>query len=253
MSLDRRTPTENDKLLLFSEVDGVCPKCARVLVYEKGNALFKQFEVAHIYPLNPDDNEVETLKNEEKLSQDSNDNENLICLCGICHPIFDKPRTAEEYRELLALKKKALIKNKEKALWETHKIESEIVNILNMIADGVVVPEEINLISFEPKTIDTKTDASITPLTKRKISTNVEDYYILIKTKFKELDSTCLTSTEIISGQIKEYYLRMSVIHSSQNDVFNALVEWLNVKTQSKSKDACEIIISYFVQNCEVF
>lgn len=253
MSNNRRSPTENDTLLLFSEVDGVCPKCSRELMYEKKGLLYKQFELAHIYPLNPTQIEKETLKNVERLSIDSNDNENFICLCGICHPVYDKPRTLNEYNELLNLKKKAILKNKEKALWENQKIESEILEILNMIAISDFNLSEITQISFEPKTIDSKTNETITILTKRKIINNVQDYYSIIKSKFIELDNIHFTTTEIISGQIKEYYLRMKKIHTSQNDIFYAIVDWLDKKTKSKSTDACEIIVSYFVQNCEVF
>ncbi|MEI3527074.1 MAG: ABC-three component system protein [Bacilli bacterium] len=38
-----------------------------------------------------------------------------------------------------------------------------------------------------------------------------------------------------------------------QNIIFNKMVEWLKFKTQEITNDACEIVISYFIQNCEVF
>lgn len=31
------------------------------------------------------------------------------------------------------------------------------------------------------------------------------------------------------------------------------MTDWLNNKTLSISKDACEVVIAFFVQSCEVF
>ena len=97
------SPTESE--YLFSQVGGICPVCSLSLTYEKIGRLQKQYEIAHIYPLNPTDEEVELLKNEERLSDDVNSIDNLIPLCPGCHNRFDKPRTIEEYRALLTVKK----------------------------------------------------------------------------------------------------------------------------------------------------
>ena len=35
--------------------------------------------------------------------------------------------------------------------------------------------------------------------------------------------------------------------------IFNAMVDWIMKNTGSQSKAACEIVISFFIQNCEVF
>ena len=96
MQENRPPITENQKLLLFAEVDGVCPNCPNVLMYDKNGRKYKEFQIAHIYPLNPKPDEIETLRNEERLSKDPNHLDNLICLCESCHTKFDKPRTAEE-------------------------------------------------------------------------------------------------------------------------------------------------------------
>ena len=45
----------------------------------------------------------------------------------------------------------------------------------------------------------------------------------------------------------------MESVTNNKYQIFNQMVDWLMTKTLSESKEACEIVISFFVQNCEVF
>ena len=255
MQENRKKITENPKLLLFAEVNGYCPTCPNQLIYEKNKKKFKRFEIAHIYPLNPTKIELELLKNEEKLDADPNSLNNLICLCVDCHTKFDKPRTVIEYQNLVSIKKKLISRNLEKEVWNNTTLEKEIFDIIELLSDQDFDFSTDDILSYNPKTIDAKTDNTITYLTKRTIHRNVQDYYSLIKNKFSELDKIAPLTTETISSQIKSHYLTLSKqqIDKSQKDTFDAMVSWLSKRTNQHSNEASEIIISYFIQNCEIF
>lgn len=254
MSKDRKKFTENENILLYSEVDGVCPKCAKPLMYEKVSSLQKRYQIAHIYPLNAKPEEKTLLKAEEKLSNDLNDLKNLICLCVDCHTIFDKPRTVKEYREMIAIKKQIIAKHNEKGEWINNQLEPEIIDILeNLAKDETDMDFEDDILDYDPKTIDDKTNTSITNLTKRKIQLYVEEYYKFMKLKFKHLDSIDPMTTEIISSQIKTFYLKMKSQSANQLVIYNSISDWIYVKSGKKSKDASDVIVAYFIQNCEIF
>ena len=256
MSDERKKITENNQLILFSQVDGVCPNCPNQLMYEKKNGRKeKGFEIAHIYPFSPKPDEKELLKDEERLSNDPDHNDNLICLCVSCHTKFDKPRTIEEYRDLIDIKKKLIRKDKEKSIWKSTTLENEIFSIIDLLSKKEFDFEKKDNLNYNPKTIDEKTNETITYLTKRNIHRNVQDYYHAIKLKFTELDNITPLTTETISSQIKSHYLvlRKETAEKNQKVIFDAMVNWLDKITQNKSKDAAEIIVSYFIQNCEIF
>lgn len=42
-------------------------------------------------------------------------------------------------------------------------------------------------------------------------------------------------------------------VTSDKSKIFDYIVNWVKTKTSTQSKEACEIVVSYFVQNCEVF
>ncbi len=253
MNQSRVTLKKEDELILHSEVEGMCPLCPRSLIYAKEGKNYKEFEIAHIYPLNPKKDEAELLKNEERLSKNSNDLENLICLCVSCHTKFDKPRTIPEYRLLVDKKKKLLRQRRQKEIWIDTKIEQDIVLIIETLyAENIDLTED-DILKYNPKTIDEKVNDTITLLTKRKIHRNVQDYFYIIKNKFIELDSISPTTTEIISLQIRTHYLLLRKQNQNQKEIFDALVEWMTKRTNQNNCEAAEIIVSYFVQNCEVF
>ena len=105
MSNIRDKYTESQKISLVSQVNRVCPLCQEPLFYQKNKRTYKNYDLAHIYPLNPTLFEQKILENEPRLSDDVNDEDNLIPLCKICHGKFDTPRTVEEYQKLFAIKK----------------------------------------------------------------------------------------------------------------------------------------------------
>lgn len=252
---NREVFTENDKLILYSQVEGMCPLCPNALMYEKNSQNRKNFEIAHIYPLNPKKEELELLKDEEKLSSDPNDLKNLICLCVTCHTKFDKPRTIEEYRELVSIKKTLERQSKDKLLWADTKIENDIKEIIRILATEEIDLSKEDILKYDPKEIDRKVDDTITLLTKRMIHRNVQDYFQIVKSKFIELDKITPLTTETISSQVKTHFLLLCKEHKDVNQkiIFDALVSWLSKRTKQNSDEASEILISYFIQNCEVF
>jgi hypothetical protein len=256
MSDDRKKITENNQLILYSQVDGVCPICPNQLMYEKkGGRKEKGFEIAHIYPFSPKPEEKKLLKNEAILNSNPDHNDNLICLCVSCHTKFDKPRTIDEYRKLVKIKKNLIQRDKEKSIWKSTTLENEIFSIIDLLSKKEFDLGKTDNLSYDPKTIDDKTNDTITYLTKRNIHRNVQDYYHAIKLKFAELDNITPLTTETISSQIKSHYLvlRKETLEFNQKAIFDAMVNWLDKITHNQSKEAAEIIVSYFIQNCEIF
>lgn len=247
----RKQWNENDKIFLFNEVDGFCPLCTKSLMYIKNNKLEKNINIAHIFPHSPTSDELIILHEVEKINKDSEHINNVICLCPECHLKFDKPRTLEEYNKLLEIKK-SLIKNWEiKDKYDSYKIEEDIKKILMILSDDKN-ENYVDELEYNPKTIDNKTNKTIKNLTKRKIKYHVSEFFHIIKHEFKNIDTVKPNKATKIATQIKSFYYESLEIENNQEFIYNSLVEWLDKKT-AINKEASSIIISYFIQNCEVF
>ncbi|WP_273850061.1 ABC-three component system protein [Guptibacillus spartinae] len=248
----RRKPTENENAILLAEVENMCPLCTRPLMYEKGGKKYKIFQGAHIYPLNPTEQEKELLKNEEVIHEDVNDLTNFIALCTECHTKFDNPRTVKEYRLLLSMKKNILSKSESRAKYHDYQIESEIKEVIATLVEefneGSLKPLELKALR-----LDEKSDETLTGITKIRIRTEITEYYYYIQEQFFQLDSQYPRSFNAIASQVSAFYNSLSRTESSQEIIYEQLTEWLSKKTGNTSSGACAIVISFFIQNCEVF
>lgn len=252
MQDNRKDPTENQKLTLFTEVNGRCPLCGKTLINKKYGRTFKDFEVAHIYPANPTSEEIVLLKNEERLSSDVNDLPNLMAVCCNCHNKFDNPRTIEEYRLWVNLKKKILEENTIKDIFVQYSIEDEIYGILKELT-SIVIDEETEILSLNSLKIDEKTNDSCPYILKQKLKDDVTNYFNFIKKCFIELDKATPNKFNTIAAQIKSFYNKCLQLNDNQVIIYSTITDWIKEKTKSDSRQACEIIVAYFVQNCEVF
>jgi hypothetical protein len=201
----RKTYSEAQNIALVVQVGSVCPLCAEPLFNEKGKRRYKAYELAHIYPLNPSAEETEILKDEERFGSNINDEDNVIPLCQSCHGKFDKPRTVEEYRTLLAIKKNLIARSGQESLWKLYHIEEEIGEIVEELYKEIVETQTGEL-NFDPKAIDNKTNDSISKPTVKKIKNNVTDYFHLIRNKMAYVDKNKTDFSTIVSQQINAYY-----------------------------------------------
>lgn len=252
MSNQRKNWSQQEQMLLFNEVNGFCPLCTKSLMYKKENRLEKNINIAHIYPHSPKPEELIILNNVEQLSNNLEDIKNVICLCPECHLKFDKPRTLEEYNKVLHIKKTLLKKRKLQEEFYSYKIEEEIKQILNVLSsDNNSNSNDVKL-EYNPKIIDNKTNETIEKLTRQKIKYHVSEFFHIVKREFQNIDAVNSNKATQIAIQIKSFYYKASEINNNQESIYNYLVEWLDKKTNI-SIEASSIVISYFVQNCEVF
>ncbi|WP_369404916.1 ABC-three component system protein [Piscibacillus salipiscarius] len=88
---------------------------------------------------------------------------------------------------------------------------------------------------------------------KRRIRNEIRDYYLYIQEQFRQLDSNYPQSFHRIALQVSLFYSTLTKTETSQEVIYTQLTEWLSKVTGNSSLGACGIIISFFIQNCEVF
>lgn len=126
-------------------------------------------------------------------------------------------------------------------------INSRLRKVINAIQ---YFDEEI-FNNINPKYVREKIDKEKEWKLFQKIETNVIDYYDDIKNLFvEEQESEDLVYNEVRS-EIRMHYLNTK--GESQHEIFNKLVDWLASEVDTTDREACEAVMSYFVQSCEVF
>ncbi len=244
--------TENVDLQHIQEVGGFCPLCGKSLLVKKGVRVSKKYQIAHIYPNSPTEHQKKELAGLERLGTNCEDFENKIALCRDCHAFFDDHTTKEEYLKILNIKKQLLKECTIRVSIAAEDIENDLLLIMEKIS--VVGDKELSKFTLKYRGIKiaNKFEEEYF-LLRRKIEFNVCTYYGFLKENMKNLADENKLNFELLAAEIRTAYLKAAKSANDKVLIFDELVKWMNRGIPQSSKEGCEIMISFFVQNCEVF
>lgn len=248
---ERKDPTEAELRLYLREVNFHCPLCGKELQSISQKKLNeKLFQIAHIYPNKPTKEQYENLLNLERLGRDSESFENKIALCKDCHGTQDFHTTAEDYLILLNIKKQKLEATILHDITYNLSLETGISHVVEALAR--INEEEISKLNYVAVPLKKKFNSNDLTL-KTKIAGYISVFFPYIRELFRNMEGKNHFVFSALSGQIKTCFLKVESESQDKVTVFNQLVDWISLKTNASSREACEILVSYFVQSCEVF
>lgn len=131
--IERKNPKGNESLRYVLEVENCCPKCGKTIMNFSADKK-KLYEIAHIFPNRPTEEEKKILADVEVLGDDSECFENKIALCRDCHKEYDEHKTVEKYNDMLNLKKKLLKSCNAKTDLSHNMIEDELFDVVKKIS-----------------------------------------------------------------------------------------------------------------------
>ena len=244
--------TENVDLQHIQEVKGYCPLCGEGLIVKKGQRVSKKYQIAHIYPNSPNEHQKRELAGVTRLGTSCEDFENKIALCRDCHAFYDDHTTREEYLKILNIKKQLLEENTARDSMAYVDIENELLLIIEKLSEASDEELSKQMLKYKGIKIASKLENNYA-LLRRKIESNVCTYYGFIKESMKNLSYENKLNFDIVASEVKTAYLKAASSTDDKSLIFDLLIKWMISKIPQASKEACEIIISFFVQNCEVY
>lgn len=247
---ERKAPTPAEQQLYLKEVSFSCPLCGKILQHRRQEKPNKLYEIAHIFPNSPTEEQYECLSALPRLGDNSESFENKVALCKDCHDQQDYHTTKADYMKLLEKKQHFLQLTDLHEATLTMGLELEIADVVKKVCS--LREDEIASLNYTPVRL-TKKFTTYELLLKNRIGMYVTSYYPYIRDCFKELEGINGFRLNALSLQIKSCISKMEGISDNKSDIFDQLVNWIMSKTLSTSKEACEAVVSFFVQNCEVF
>lgn len=239
---------------LFEEVNHRCPLCNEKLVINNRNSFLYRFSIVHIYPV--------YLSGDKKTSFDSfryknpddlNSDKNRICLCDRCAYKYLLNPTITIYDKLYRIKKKYLKNSDIDEITMDVQINDKISKVLTGLKTADPSSYDFNKFKFSPVNVHKKIKPD-NQILLNTISSDVSMFYQYIRERLSVLDDEG-KSFNLIATQIKVCFQELDLKNLSQEDIFYGLVKWImdDQVLDNNYCDAVRIVISYFVQNCEVF
>jgi hypothetical protein len=219
---------------LLIESKGLCPNdnCCRPLYINVNGQTDMNYDITQINPNLPADSF-----------------ENLIALCPDCSKKYLLAKDDEQMKRLEIIKKKLISEEETVEVLANTKVEEGVERVLRKISDAPIM--ELIPLNYEPVRLREK----ILPENRVlyiKAKAYVTEYYLTVHGIFQQLSNERKLRFDPFCMQIKMNYINLRDKELTQPEIFEALVEWLASNTNDR-KDLCEIVISYFIQKCEVF
>ena len=217
---------------LLAEADNFCPNCGRRLIVARNGQMIPVYEVSLI----------------DKAKDPTP--ENLLAMCPNCAANYQMDNNPKLQKVLEA--KKNVLSTHEQSIetLEDLPLEAGITGVVTRIkklkerdlADAALDPKELT------KKIDPATDMAIY----LSVRTYVTTYFNKINQIMINLDKKNVIDYDEVQDQMKGIYRRLSKTKKSKAEIFNEISR--KIQRVTLQEDVyCQIVVSYFIQKCEVF
>jgi hypothetical protein len=216
---------------LLNETGNKCPRCGNYLYVKANNQIRPFYEVVRIY-----DDQVDSY-------------DNLTVLCPTCRAKY-MLASEEEKDELFALKMDLMSIMRINEMAATWDVVDGIEKVVQAIPN--IPPEHLEELRYDPLAVKQKIDIKTNFALYRKVSSYVSVYYPDVETIFQAQVRENGFRYEAFCYEVKARYVALYEEGLNPEKIFDSLVGWLMDRTHG-DRTCCEIVISFFVQKCEVF
>ena len=184
---------------------------------------------------------------------DKGADENLIPLCLNCANTYDIAPTIDDYKKLVKIKERALNTFKLDQNLQNTSLEQQIADVVKKISQ--LDDEDIkgNKTEMSPVTVKEKIPNSL--MLQLKVTNMVQLFYNIINRQLAHLSESTGLDLDIVVQQFSIAYKKIRKYRNTREEQFQSMVTWLQqeLNLSDSYKTACEFVIAFFVQNCEVF
>ncbi|MGG6795677.1 UNVERIFIED_CONTAM: hypothetical protein KB582_07625 [Streptococcus canis] len=217
---------------LLTEANNCCafPGCDRPLILTRGNLAAENYEVSLI----------ENDKKPEPL--------NLIVLCPDCFLTYQADSRKKIVTSLKNIKKILVSAQSSQQPISDLKIDNGIISVLTSL--NKLKFDEYD-ISYDPKQLTEKISPEKNRTLYQMVKNQVIDNYLTIQKIIISLDKQGKIDYEEIQYQMRSMYKKLKAAKHDNLAIFNTIVKKLH-KATLQDVYFCQMIVSFFIQKCEV-
>ena len=219
---------------LINETNHVCPfpGCGRSLIITNAGKATNSFNVGLI-----DKKKAPTV-------------ENLLALCPRCYATYSIDDNTKICKELNGVKKILVAHQQSVQLLDDLPLEKGIVGVISKVKN--LKEKDLSDASLDPKEIKQKLNPADNMALYITVNTYVTMYYVKLCEIMMNADKRGEIDYDEIQDQIHAMYKRLKKAKKTKVEIFNEIVQKIH-KLSLQEDIYCQIVVSYFIQSCEVF
>lgn len=176
--------------------------------------------------------------------------ENLIAVCHDCFQGYAFNHLKAEEKELQTIKKLQIDARSTRRTLDEVAIEKGIAQVIINLSKAK--PGELLELNYDAVSVPEKIDEELHSFLVYEVKGHVTKYFLFIEKTMQDLSRRNQFSDDLLRAQIKESYRKLAEKKNSPEKIYSALSEKLRSITKQDIR-FCAIVISYFIQSCEVF
>lgn len=237
-----------DDIELLHQVHNKCPLCQKPLTRQRKDTTIRAYKIVDIFSSDLDKDTADKFRRSMTPPANLDSFENKIALCIQDAEEYENYADIDEYKKLLSIKQEIQKLADLQDILNSGNIETEITEVLDALNDytGDLDPTTLNMTALKLK-------QKILP--EHSVLKGIVQYHVL--TYFSYIQDIFAENSNfiIIQCDIKKVFTQLNTNNLSQPEIVEYLANWLlkQSKLNNGHLDACKIIVSYFIQNCEVF
>lgn len=219
---------------LINEANHVCPfpGCGRSLVVTKAGKATNLYNVGLV----------------DKKKAPAVDN--LLALCPRCYATYSIDESTKACKELIGVKKILVGHQQNIQLLDDLPLEKGIVGVVSKVKN--LKEKDLADASLDPKEIKQKLNPSDNMALYITVNTYVTTYYVRLRTIMMNADKRGEIDYDEVQDQMHAIYKRLKKAKKSNVEIFNEIAQKVH-KVSLQEDIYCQIVVSYFIQSCEVF
>ncbi|WP_230975031.1 ABC-three component system protein [Aminipila luticellarii] len=176
--------------------------------------------------------------------------ENLLALCPRCYATYSIDDNKKICKELTGVKQILMGHQRSVTLLDDLPIEKGVIGIILKVKN--LKEKELADASLDPKEIKQKLSPDDNFALYMTVKTYVNTYYVRLREIMINLDKRGEIDYDEIQDQIHAIYKRLKKAKRTNIEIFNEIAAKIH-KVSLQEEIYCQIVVSYFIQSCEVF
>jgi hypothetical protein len=235
----------------ITEVNNKCPLSSHRLAEKINGRTTKMYKITKIYPIGLTSDEI-TLFNVIKPRPANLDSfDNNIALCPLCAQLYETSHDENTYRKLVLIKEKVSARKIAIETLEEMDVETSLSNVIDSLMGirdrTILTPLSLDALKIKEKI--SENDICYDDVKNRAIQ-----YFNYINAYFKKHEAATTGGSSQLGMNIKTMSDRLIELGESPSNIVDYIANDLNNRIHGNinSLRACEILVAYFVQHCEI-
>ena len=176
--------------------------------------------------------------------------EDLIAMCHGCFQNYVFNQKKEDEKALKTIKKLQIDARSTRRTLDEIAIEKGITQVIMNLSKAK--PGQLLELNYDAVSVPEKIDEDLHFFLVYEVKSHVTKYFLFIEKTMQDLTRRKQFSDDLLRAQIKESYRKLAEKKNNPETIYAALSERLRSITKQDIR-FCAIVISYFIQSCEVF